>query len=132
LKSDITGKHLDYAARASRKLARTIFHALLRHGPKLEREQLLLGRLVDIGTELFAITAACSRAEELLQQNKKADEDKHLTGLLDFFCRQAQSRIGQKFARIHHNDDRASHRLAQQIMAGQLDDLTHGIVRSQS
>ena len=132
LKSDIAGKHLGYAARTSRKLARTIFHALLRHGPKLEREQLLLGRLVDIGTELFAITAACSRAEEILQQNKNSDEDKHLTGLLDFFCRQAQLRIGQKFAGIHHNDDRASHRLAQQIMAGQLDDLTNGIVRSHS
>src|SRR4051812_14644338 len=58
-------KHMRYAARTSRRLARALFHAMVRFGPKLEREQVLLGRFVDIGAELFAITATCLRAQSL-------------------------------------------------------------------
>src|SRR5881398_2676000 len=54
--------HVHYAARTSRKLARGLFHAMARFGPKLDREQLLLSRFVGIATELFAISATCSFA----------------------------------------------------------------------
>ena len=46
-------KQVDYAARTSKKLARGLFHAMARFGPKLDREQLLLSRFVGIATELF-------------------------------------------------------------------------------
>src|SRR5437667_5403201 len=59
-------RHLRYATRTARKLARKLFQAMLVHGPKLERQQVLLGRFVDIGAELFAVTAACARADGLL------------------------------------------------------------------
>jgi hypothetical protein len=59
-------RHLRYAAKTARRLARGIFHAMVRHGPKLEREQLLLFRFVNVGAEVFAITAACLRADRLL------------------------------------------------------------------
>src|SRR3989304_2181354 len=36
--------HVRYAARTSKKLARKMFHAMVKHGPKLEREQMLLAR----------------------------------------------------------------------------------------
>ena len=52
--------HVDYAARTSKRLARGLFHAMARFGPKLDREQLLLSRFVGIATELFAISATCS------------------------------------------------------------------------
>src|SRR5881398_3451184 len=54
--------YIRYAARTSRKLARGLFHAMARFGPKLDREQLLLSRFVGIATELFAISATCSFA----------------------------------------------------------------------
>src|SRR5690348_1635022 len=55
--------HLRFVNRMSRKLARTLFHCMVRFGPKLEKRQAVLGRLVEIGAELLAITAACSRAQ---------------------------------------------------------------------
>jgi len=55
--------HLRFVNRMSRKLARTVFHCMVRFGPKLEKRQAVLGRLVEIGAELLAITAACARAQ---------------------------------------------------------------------
>src|SRR5438874_12200429 len=58
---------VDYAARTSKRLARGLFHAMARFGPKLDWEQLLLSRLVGIGTEVFAISVACSYALWLME-----------------------------------------------------------------
>ncbi len=52
-------------SRRSRKLARAIFYSLVRHGPALEKEQLLLARLTDIGTELFTAATTVSRSSQL-------------------------------------------------------------------
>ena len=38
--------HAEYTARTSKRLARGLFHAMTRFGPKLDREQLLLSRFV--------------------------------------------------------------------------------------
>ena len=58
--------HVRFVDRASRRLARTLFHCMVRFGPKLEKRQAVLGRLVEIGAELLAITAACSRAQAMV------------------------------------------------------------------
>ena len=50
--------HLRFCERTARKLARAVFHGMVVHGPKLERKQAFLFRLVDICNELFAMTAA--------------------------------------------------------------------------
>ena len=120
--------HLRYAARTSRRLARSLFHALLRHGPKLEREQLLLGRFVDIGTELFAITATCLRAERRLNAGDTHLEKQPLLELVDFFCQSARLRIEEKFHRLHVNEDRASYQTSRQVLAGEMAELGKGIV----
>jgi 3-hydroxyacyl-CoA dehydrogenase/alkylation response protein AidB-like acyl-CoA dehydrogenase/enoyl-CoA hydratase/carnithine racemase len=111
-------RHLRYAARTSRKLARTMFHAMLRHGPKLERQQLLLGRFVDIGTELFAITATCLRTERLVQGEATGANKAELVRLADYFCHASRLRIEEKFRGVRRNADHASYRLAQQVLAG--------------
>ncbi len=111
-------RHLRYAARMSRKLARSLFHAMARNGPKLEREQLLLGRFVDIGTELFAIAATCLRAERLMQNDQAGVNKAELLQLADYFCRASRLRIAEKFRGVRRNADRASYRLAQQVLAG--------------
>jgi alkylation response protein AidB-like acyl-CoA dehydrogenase len=102
--------HVRWAARASHRLARSLFHAMALHGPKLEREQVLLGRFVDIGTELFAIAVVCSRAQAL--RTPEALE------LADFFARAARLKIERLFHELHHHTDRAGYRVAQSVLAG--------------
>ena len=87
------GRHLRWAERHTRHLGRMLFHAMARFGPKLERRQMVLFRGVDIGADLFAMTAACVRARMLAEQgNTEATE------LADLFCREARQRIGFDFA----------------------------------
>ena len=129
-KFQIGRKHLRYVARTSRRLARALFHAMLRHGPKLEREQLLLGRFVDIATELFAMTAVCLRGERLLGSPESAADRENLPGLIDYFCCSARLRIERHFHGLHHNTAPAGYRLAQKVLAGKLAELETGIVRS--
>ncbi|MCE0521772.1 MAG: acyl-CoA dehydrogenase family protein [Methylacidiphilales bacterium] len=114
-------RHLRYASRTSRRLARNLFHAMARHGPKLERQQILLGRFVDIGTELFAIAASCSRAQSLDTEEART--------LADYFCRMARLKIEALFRDVHHNRDNEGYRVAQQVLAGEFNWLQDGIIR---
>ena len=50
--------HLRFVERSSRKLARSTFYAMTRWQAELEHKQAVLGRIVDIGAELFAIASA--------------------------------------------------------------------------
>jgi alkylation response protein AidB-like acyl-CoA dehydrogenase len=119
-------KHMRYAAKTSRKLARALFHAMVRFGPKLERQQVLLGRFVDIGAELFAITASCLRAEALL---KKSGGSTEILDVVDYFCDSARLRIAHLFRELHDNADREGYKLAQKVVGGQQDWLQEGILR---
>jgi alkylation response protein AidB-like acyl-CoA dehydrogenase len=100
--------HLRFVERNGRRLARRLFHAMVRHGPKLEREQLLLGRFVDVAAELFAMAASCARASTL--NNDEA------IGLADYFCRTARLRVANLFRDLRHNEDHRGYKLAQQLL----------------
>ena len=100
--------HLRFVERRSRKLARTLFHAMVRFGPKLELRQAVLFRLVDVGAELFAMAATISRAHALA-----AKGDAQALELADVFCRHARRRVDQLFRETFGKDDVATYRLAQ-------------------
>ncbi|MFV1994732.1 MAG: acyl-CoA dehydrogenase family protein [Verrucomicrobiales bacterium] len=104
----------------SRRLARALFHSIMRYGPKLEKKQLQLGRLVDIGVDLFAITATCTRAAHLLREGcfekEIAKDPDELLKLVDFFCRSARTRIERNFHALRHNADRQSYSLAKSLL----------------
>ena len=118
-------KHVDYAAAGSRKLARGLFYAMTRFGPKLDRQQLLLSRFVGIATELFAISATCSYAQWLLGQGRPSDE---ILALADYFCRSARLRIDTHFAGTQRNVDKRGYQLTQELLAGKYAMLRDGIV----
>ena len=117
--------HVNYAARTSKRLARGLFHAMARFGPKLDRQQLLLSRFVGIATELFAISATCSYAQWLLGQGKPADE---ILSVADYFCRSARMRIDNHFAGTARNVDKRGYDLVQELLAGKHELLRGGIV----
>jgi alkylation response protein AidB-like acyl-CoA dehydrogenase len=117
--------HIRYAARTSKRLARGLFHAMARFGPKLEREQLLLSRFVGIATELFAISASCSFAQHKIDTGAPVDE---ILSLADYACRSARLRIDHHFAGTSENVDKRGYDLTQELMAGKHQHLASGIV----
>jgi alkylation response protein AidB-like acyl-CoA dehydrogenase len=118
-------EHVQYGASTSKKLARGLFHAMMRFGPKLDREQLLLSRFVGIATELFAMSATCAFAQSKIDAGEPADEILSLAG---YFCRSARMRIDHHFAGTSQNADKAGYALTQELLAGKHDELRRGIV----
>ncbi|MFD7893947.1 acyl-CoA dehydrogenase family protein [Streptomyces sp. NPDC059743] len=117
--------HLRYAERAARKLARSTFYAMSRWQGRMETKQGFLGRIVDIGAELFAMSAACVRAE-LLRTN--GDHGREAYQLADAFCRQARIRVEELFARLWSNTDELDRKVVSGVLAGRYTWLEDGII----
>ncbi len=117
--------HVRFAEGAARKLARTLAYAMARFGPTLEKRQSTLFRLVDIGSELFAMAAVCSFAA---QQASARGDDRTPFRLADAFCRAARRRIHVLFEAVFDNDDRWNYRFAQTVLAGDYTWLEEGIL----
>ena len=104
--------HYRAIAKYSRKLSRSLFHAMLLNGPKLEKRQILLGCYVDIATELFAMSCACARTDSILQKNPA-----HSLKTIHYLCSRGSTRIQQLF---HLAKDKTSekggYKLAQELM----------------
>ena len=117
--------HVQYGAATSKKLARGLFHSMMRFGPKLDREQLLLSRYVGVATELFAMNATCSYAQQLINSGKPVDE---ILAVANYFCESARSRIDHHFAGTSKNADARGYALVQELLAGKHSELRGGIV----
>lgn len=118
-------RHLRRVARDSHHLARAMFHAMARHGPALEKQQILLARFVEIGTELFATTAVCLRWEESLKSPNSETGD--ISKVADLFCRQSRQRVQARFHSIRHNTDNQAYALAKGMLDGDHRHLEEGI-----
>jgi alkylation response protein AidB-like acyl-CoA dehydrogenase len=117
--------HLRYVERSARKLARSTFYAMSRWQGRMELKQNFLARIVDIGAELFAMSAACVRAQHLAAAG---DGGRQAARLADVFCRQARVRADELFARLWTNTDDADRALARSVLAGEAGWLEAGIV----
>ncbi|HSH74093.1 MAG TPA: acyl-CoA dehydrogenase, partial [Longimicrobiales bacterium] len=118
-------RHVRYIERGSRRLARATFHAMVRFGPDLEKQQAVLGRLVDIGAELFVMTAVVARAQMLA---RRQGDEKGVFALADVHCRRARRRIAERFRSLFRNDDKATYRIARRFLDGDFQWLERGIV----
>src|SRR3954464_8643944 len=117
--------HLRYAERGSRKLARSTFYAMGRFQAKLEQRQALLGRIVDIGAELFAISAAVVYANTVAtEQPARADSARELA---DLFCRHARRRADRLFHELWANDDSEGYAAAQAVLDGRHEWIEEGV-----
>jgi alkylation response protein AidB-like acyl-CoA dehydrogenase len=118
--------YLRYVERASRKLARSTFHGMAKWQAKLEYRQAFLGRVVDIGAELFAIASTVVYADTLGREHpERSDEALELAQL---FCAMAKRRADTLFDELWANDDDVRHAAAQQVLAGRYGWLEEGIM----
>jgi alkylation response protein AidB-like acyl-CoA dehydrogenase len=109
-------QHVRYVERHSRKLARSTFYAMARYQARLEQKGHLLGRIVDIGAELFAIACACVYADTIGRE--QPDRRQEAVELADLFCGQARRRAERLFEELWANDDQAQYEAAQQVLSG--------------
>src|SRR5215204_4841408 len=117
--------HLRFVERHSRKLARTTFYAMGRWQAKLEKKQAFLGRIVDIGAELYAIASAATYANTI--KTERPDLGEQAFELADLFCKQARSRVDRLFDELWSNNDDDNYTTAQAVLDGRFTWVEEGI-----
>ncbi len=104
-------KHLKFAEKNTRKMARTLFHQMALQGPKLEMRQNILARIVDLGAELTVMTLVASRAQTELNRGETANLDRAL-----YWLDEGRLRVKKLFTELKSNQDLASTRLANKML----------------
>ena len=108
---DDLAEHLRWIEGRTRKLARTLFHNMLRHGPKLEMKQLTLARIVDIGTELAVLALTASRAQS---DRDRGDRSTSLRAL--YWIGHRRETVNALFRELSHNSDGIAREVAVEMM----------------
>lgn len=111
--------HYQYVETGAHRLARTIFHQMGLYRDKLERRQLILGRLMDIGSDLFAMASTCSYARHL-----GTDQAERLA---DHFCREAVRRIEAAYRELAANHDQFTNQVGKAVLNGEMAWLEEGV-----
>ena len=119
-------EYLRYVERASRKLARSTFYGMARWQAKLEQRQSFLGRIVDIGGELFAIASTVVYADTVGREQPERKAEAQELG--ELFCAMAKRRADTMFHELWANDDDVRYSTAQKVLDGRYTWLEEGIV----
>jgi alkylation response protein AidB-like acyl-CoA dehydrogenase len=119
------GKQFTYIEGTSHQLARLLFNYMARYREKLEPRQHILSRLMEIGTDLFVMSATCSYA---LHLQKERNGDSSPIDLANYFCAMARRRIDRHFKALKDNDDRQGNALAKDVIQGDMKWLEEGIM----
>ncbi|UNZ21641.1 acyl-CoA dehydrogenase family protein [Streptomyces sp. 891-h] len=117
--------HLRYVERTARKLARSTFYAMSRWQGRMETKQGFLSRIVDIGAELFAMSAACVRAEK---HSRDGGDGQAARQLADTFCRQSRLRVEELFGRLWSNTDDLDRKVVREVLDGSYTWLEEGVI----
>ncbi|TVQ77919.1 MAG: DNA polymerase II [Bradymonadales bacterium] len=120
------GSALRFMHKMSRKLARSMFHAMILNGPKLEKKQITLGRIVDTGTNLFVMAAVLSRYLTRKKAGQLRSSETFLAQRVIASYREATLRAYQGIKVLPGKSQTLE--LSKRIMDGELDWLTEDIV----
>jgi alkylation response protein AidB-like acyl-CoA dehydrogenase len=120
-------RHLIYIEKETRKLARIVFYAMLKHRHRLEMKQRVLARIVDIGTSLFAMSAVISKAVSHLAANPA---DKTPVELADLLCRLERNDIRILQSELRKNTDEHEYQIAMDLLNGSFAWLEEGVTTS--
>lgn len=107
---------LRYVERTARRMAREMFYLMARYQGGMEQKGHLLGRFVDIGSELYAIACACVYAHTIGEEHP--DRRESAVELAELFCHQARRRAEALFDELWHNDDDAQMKATLKLLQG--------------
>jgi alkylation response protein AidB-like acyl-CoA dehydrogenase len=116
--------HLEYVKDTSKRLARYTFHQMAKYQQKLESKQNILNRVVDIGTDLFAMSTTCVYAAHMAKKGQTNAID-----LADAFCADARLRIENLFREGSLNHGVKHLKLAKKILAREFEWMENEIIK---
>jgi hypothetical protein len=118
--------HVRFVDRATRKLARSIFHGMVVYRGGLERRQGFLFRMVDIAMALFAMICTVTRARRM--KRRRPARATEAESLADVFCRVERRKVRGLFTSMWSNDDRVRYATGLAVLEGRYAWLESGIV----
>ncbi|MCK5013282.1 MAG: acyl-CoA dehydrogenase family protein [Candidatus Omnitrophica bacterium] len=119
-------RHMRYVKRTSKRLARLVIHKMGKHQKKMATKQSVVNRIVDIGTELFAMATACSYADHLVKSGGGKD---NALDLADLYCLEARKQIESFFKDSCRNHDKESLSVSKKLMADKYEWLENDIIK---